>query len=159
MRANGPLVGSSTKVSVGRGRKDPRGTTTFRHLKGMIYYEKIKASTRTPEDLLFAIQNVGAPKREFAPGPRNTIGGLLTYLNENRLIFNISHFHLLLFCCCFFFFFWGGGQNGTLARFFICGGDCPPPPPSSVICAYGNYCVSEVYSTSKNKFLPSTHTL
>ena len=63
----------------------------------MIYYEKIKASTRTPEDLLFGIQNFGAPKREFDPGPRNTIGGLLTYLNENRIIFNISHFHFLLF--------------------------------------------------------------
>ena len=73
VRANGPLVGSSTKVSVGCGRKDPRGTTTFRHLKGMIYleirvcthYEKIKVSTRKPEDLLFALQNFGARNVNF----------------------------------------------------------------------------------------------
>ena len=126
MRANGPLVDSSTKVSVGLGRKDPRRTTTFRHLKGMIYleirvctyYEKIKVSTRTPEYLLFALQNFGAPKREFAPGPRNTIGGLSTCLNENRLIFNISHCHQLLF--------WG--QNDTLAPSILSGDDYSPAP-------------------------------
>ena len=89
--ATGPWWVLVPKSRWGLGAKTQEAPQHLGILKGMIYteiqvctyYEKIKVSTRTPEDLLFAVQNFGAPKREFAPGPRNTIGGLLTCLNEN----------------------------------------------------------------------------
>ena len=136
VRANGPLVGSNTKVAVGRGRKYPRGTTTFRHLKGMIYleirdctyYEKIKVCSENAWGPIVCSSEFWGPETWICPGPCNTIGGLLTCLNGNRLIFNISHFHLLIF---FLSFFRGREAKRYFGpQFFIWGAipPCPPPP-------------------------------